>query len=191
MQASMIVLATFLVAVPSRAQDRCTSTLDVGTVIRRSASLDGKTVCVKGWIYPIRGRAPSASFITELLPIGAEMSTGLEIAKKQAIGVVEGPTENNADEYDPESFRKLDDLPSDAGTPPFAIEVVLRGVIMVGRGLADRVAKGLPSDSLYDPLRRVSHNVELVTLQVISAQKRAVPARKPAHAKLIGAHPAM
>ena len=146
MQASVMLLGAILVALPLGAQGRCTSILDVGTVVRRSASLNGKTVCVRGWIHPVRGRSPSASFINELLPVGSESLTGSQITKGPAIGLVEGPTESNPHEYDPESFRKLDELPWQTGEPPFAIEVVLRGVVMVGRGLADRVAKGLPPE---------------------------------------------
>src|SRR5205809_6448485 len=89
-----------------KVQAACRNQMSVASVVRRSAVLDGRTVCVKGWAFPVS--APTSAgrtrFISELFPVGSQQS---KKAKNSAIGLVEG-SESAQFEYNPDSFRKLD-----------------------------------------------------------------------------------
>jgi hypothetical protein len=169
----LIVCGLFFSAPFSKASDACRTPLSVKTAVRRAQLLDGKTICLKGWEYPIvaPGSAGRTVFVNELVPSGASRSLR---EKRVAVGLVEGSSDSAPEnaQYIPDSFKKIDDLWEEGPSTQPVIEVVLRGIIVRNKGLANKVAAQLPSDDpFYDPLRRPSHSVEFIILEVISAKK--------------------
>lgn len=147
------------------AQD-CKDVLTVDHVIRYARSLNGKIVCIKGVLRPIRDSTKTSVFIHELTSkAGADARS-----RKEVIGVMEGSGDApvGADQYKPQSFKLLDLLSENV--PP-ALDVVLRGAIMHEKGLFRKLSARLPSDSLYDPFRSLSYSVEFVLLEVVSVKE--------------------
>ena len=168
----LTVCGLFFSAPFSKASGMCRTPFTVRAAVERAPLLDGKTICIKGWVYPVpdADSAGRGVFITELLPTGTRMATK---GRGFAIGLV-GPSDTSPDyaQYAPDTFKKIDDLIEEGVTTPPVIEVVLRGVIAKNRRLGDKVAAELPSDDpFYDPLRKPSHSVEFIILEVISAKK--------------------
>lgn len=152
---------------------QCQGVLSVDQAIQRARRLDGTVVCVKGWIHSIP-IDKSAVLVWDLVPVGVGAKQRWQ---KRSIGLVEWSSAAGIDQemYQPDSYMKLDAV---WGWPPNStviVEVVYRGILKHKKYLLHKTILGHSFTAeervaLASALRHTRYDVELVTLEVVSAE---------------------
>jgi hypothetical protein len=148
------------------AAEDCRRVMTVDGAISNARRLNGKIVCVRGVVEPSVYSWRTAALVFK-------MHNGRDAdgwRKRREIGVIDWAPETGVDAalYKPDSFKLFDRIPNspESGKP---LAVVFRGAIMCRKGFLRQLAARLPTGELYDPVRGLSFPVELVVVEVVSA----------------------
>lgn len=152
---------------------QCQDQLSVDQAIERARRLDGTVVCVKGWIHLIYLNKSSV-LVWDLVPAGVRAKQRWQ---KRSIGLVEWSSAAGIDQemYQPDSYMKLDAVWGWPPNPTVVVEVVYRGILKHKKYLLHKTILGHSFTAeervaLASALRHTRYDVELVTLEVVSAE---------------------